>query len=160
MEWLHDVTQFLEKAQALVAAVVLAIPLIIQTISKVKELKEQARAKREQGLIELIPWVVRKGHEMFAGYKALWGSSHTDKKAALKDLIVAAHRRQNGEASISEAEIEMVLAKAESYWKDNKSVLQNELTAAAGLKALAGPEPSPQPTPLIGEPAKDGPGKA
>lgn len=136
----------LEKIPGIISALLLAIPLAIKAWvdfrAAARTAKEEFEKKKDEGLQALVPWVVRKAHKGFAMYRAWHGYSDSQKKEAIKDLIVAAHRRHNGESAISEADVNKVLHWAEAHWKDNKAALKEELNkeqpvVAAVLDALA-----------------------
>jgi hypothetical protein len=136
------VLEALKHLDAILAAIVVAFPLILQWVQRGKAMAEETKKKHDDGLAELVPWVVRKGHKAFAMYKSWHGYSNSQKKEELKDLIVAAHRRHNGKSAIDDADLEKVLHWAEAYWKDNKTALKSELNeeqpvVAAVLDALA-----------------------
>lgn len=156
---------WLEKFQSIVAALLVALPIIYSAWRSIKDravtLEKEYEAKREEGLAALVPWVVRKGHEAFAAYKTFRGKSHPEKKEYIRDLVVAAHRRQNGEASITPEELERVVALAESYWKENKTGLQAEMSdrLAAALPDAPG-EPLTISAPLTAVPGGGAEGKA
>ncbi|GAG21495.1 unnamed protein product, partial [marine sediment metagenome] len=129
MEQINQILEVIQKLDTLLAALLLCIPLAIQAMSKAKELRTEAEERRKNGLLDMVPWIVRKGHEAFAAYKMFKGKSHPEKRKYLEDVIVAAHARHNGESAISRSEINSVLAKAETYWKENKLSLKAELAA-------------------------------
>lgn len=131
MEYVDMAVQFAEKLQILIAALVLMIGGAAKAFFDIrKAYREEAKEfqkKKEQGYRELVPWVVKEAHKTFAMYKAWHGYSDTQKKEKIKDLIVSANRRHNGESSISNDDLEKVVHWASAYWKENKSKFQDEL---------------------------------
>jgi hypothetical protein len=164
MEYLDKILEIAQKLDTLIAALLLCIPLAMSAFSKAQELRTEAEERRKKGLLDMVPWIVRKGHEAFASYRMFKGKSHPEKRKYLEDVIVAAHARHNGESAISRSEVEAVLAKAETYWKENKLALKAELAAdpSNNLPPLPGVEVDMSSDiatlPPIGDPVPPSPG--
>ncbi len=155
-EALDKMLEVMAQMETIIASLVVAAPLILQWLQRCKSLKAEAKKKHDEGLMALVPWVVRNGHKFFAMYKSWHGYSNSQKKEHLKDLIVAAHRRHNGKSAMSDDDLNKVLHWAESYWKDNKMALKGELNeeqpvvagvldALARAEASGGAAPTPAP---------------
>lgn len=138
MEWLDNLPQTIENFQALIGAILALLTALGAFLKKTgDDAKRHARGEvqayedaRDRGIREgVLPWAIKQLHRMSAFKKLATGSTKSDKRRALKGLIVQGIYDQLGPRAAGELTPERLEQYADwghALWAEREHVLKGE----------------------------------